>query len=535
MADACNPKNLTATVSAYNQSRGRDIFTEAERYNQFNAAQTAQYERFMAGTFGINPKNYNKPSSWDALPKYKAETLADRAEYSPPSEVLAGKFWDSVNSRLSKWEKGKADLESYKKEIAPIARNTLKAIDNIVKTKKGANLDRELSKLGLRQETVYEAKNYLEWLRDGGHLQGSGNAKWLTDKASQIARAQASFNLTWTLGNGVDAIRIASNYAVSPKALIEGTVRSLQGNPFSKNKRFDSMGIYGTQRAEVNPNAGKFDPFNRSIIAQKNWVAHIEEARGGNIEEGIRKNLFDSKPWDKPRGERFQGGDLIFGLGRYAINETRWIYKTTHQSLNGDREAATRLATYLVSRVALTGVPAQVPDAIYRSLPKEWKDGLEQIDKRFGLNLVKTVSNQAFKSVGLDAEIDISDYIRPGGGSLGARAKSLVDNAQNIATSGAKSAVNLSQGKVLPAAVNTLATAFAMANYGVLASSANKLGKGVQIAEKLEGGGANSTTITNVLKSIAGGLEKEFSSEQWALETAKAALGRNNVKKANND
>lgn len=549
MGDACSPQNLAATISAHNQVNGRDIFTEAERFNQMNGEQRGTYERFIANAWGVAPKKANKTSAWDGLPKNKAKTIADHTMIAPPSDVLGKEFFGAIQKRESQWLNSKQpDYESYKAQIGKPARELLKALNTIVEESSPTTLNAKLKKYGLDTNTVSEAKNYLEWLGKGGPFQSKGNAKWLTDKASQLAKSQASYNLTWTLGNGVDAIRVGSHYAAKDfGALLEGTVRTLKSNPFKEHAEFKKQGIYDTQRIDVS--GGKFDPFTLSIRAQKNWVAHIESARtGGDIKQGLKETLFEHSLLDVPRGQRFEGGDLVFGLARYPINESRWLYKETHAALRGNVESAKKLAIYGISRTLLTGTAAQIPAPVYMALPKDWKDKLSEIDKKYNFNLIKVVSRKAFKASGVDADLDVSDYVRPGGGSLGSRAAQLVTSGTSIARTGAKSVVNLAQGKLAPAAINATATAFAMANYGIFHASANKLlditnkrlpvasglaEKGTQLAEKLEKSAANNTTITKALKTAGEGLEKEFTSDQWKLSGLKAALGERNVKKAN--
>ena len=542
MGDGCSKKNAPAILIAKLQADGRDIFSEAHRLIQMDGEQRSYYEKFMANEFGITPKKKG-PSEWDILskkgvPSEGPKTAVDDRLYINPSEQFKGKFWDSIDKKLTAWNKGKdTSRASYNEKVGKPVKEVLKAIDKIVaETNSQAQMNTKLAKFGLKASNVYDARSYLDWLSKGGHLKSQGDARALLNTAGKISKAQAGWNFTWTLGNGVDMIRVMSHYLSRPKGL-ENTIKGLytsaeatKMNPMKRIPELEKQGVYNSVYADRG--GSNHNIFEWSITAQKNLTWHLDKAAGGDGHTGIREQLFDSKPWDRQRYDRYEGSGLVSGLVRYPINETRWLFKTSQQALSGNTKEGAKLGMYFLGRAAFTGTASLVPDFVWQAVPEKIKDQVKEFEKEHNLNLVKVVSGKAFKQIGIDANFDLTNYLQPQVPLMGSRAQSLGQTAERVGKSSAKAVVTLAQGKPLASAAHTGAAILALANLGLLKGAASKLGKFEDAAGKLEESQFNNTTLTKLFDTTAKWLGEEFKSKDYGLNVVKAVFGQNNVKKA---
>jgi hypothetical protein len=552
MGDACSRKNAPATLIAKLQADGRDIFSEVERVGQMDGEQRAYYEKFMADTFGISSKKKGT-SNWDIMskkvkPGEAPKNAVDDRLYINPSEQFKGKFWNSIDKKLTAWNKGKdTSRESYNENIGKPVNSLLKAIDKAVaESNSQAQLNTKLIKFGLKSSNVYDARSYLDWLSKGGHLKSQGEAHALLKTGGVVSKAQAAWNFVWTLGNGVDMTRVASDYLTREKGL-ENTIKGLyeaakatKMNPFRHIPELKKQGVYNS--VYMDRGGRNHNIFEWSITAQKNMTWHLDKAAGGDGHTGIRELLFDSKPWDRPMYDRFEGSGLIAGLVRYPINETRWLFKTTTQALSGNGREAAKLGVYFLTRAAFTGTASLVPDFVWQAVPKDIKKHVSDFEEKYNLNLIKVVSRKAFKAIGIKAEFDLTDYLQPRVPVMGYRAQSLGQTAKRVGKSSAKAVVNLTQGKLPAAGVNAAAAIMALANLGLLKSSAGQLGKIKplqQVAGKIENAAGaleesdfNNTTVTELFDTTAKWLGEEFKNKDYGLNLTKAVFGQNNVKKA---
>lgn len=531
--NACDTNNLPGTLKGAIQASGRDIFTEAERVNGMKPGERNQYERMMASTFGLKG-TFKAKSKLDALAPKESKIAGgalDASLFQHPSEQFSKKFYSGIDKKLTKWAEGKnADYASYKEKIAKPVRQVIKALDKIAAESEGKSnrqLDRELSRFGLTTKDLYHARGYLNWLAQGGHLQPQGWAKPFVKLSKIIGRSQAALNIKWTLGNAVDMIRPASYYASkNPGAFFKGLADAAvktKGNLFKKLPELEKAGAYETSYMDRGE-GGWFDPFGSSIVAQKNVVYHLDKASGGDGLTGIREQLFDYKPWDKPAAERWAGSELVFGLVRYPINETRWFFRTTKEAFTNPRQAA-NLAIYLGLRTVLTGSAAQVPALLYQNFPKEAKQFFEGLDKSYGFNVIKNISG-----------LDLTDYLQITGGQTGARAKQLTSGLASIAKDAVKTSIDVSKGNIPAAAIHSVATIMALMNYGAFAGNVSKLAgeykafeKAAEVAGKLEGSQLNSSTLLKLLEASGKSLEQELSAQKTQDNVLKAVFGNNTV------
>lgn len=533
MGDGCSPKNLASVLLAKAQVTGRDIFSEAHRVNQMDGGQLAYYELMMSKHFGIDHRKSGK-SGWDILSKKglaEKPSMVDDGLYAYPSQQFSPKFYGAIDRRLTAWNNGRdTSRKSYDKNIGKPIGEVLDAINKVVEeTKSIPQMNTKLKPFGLSAENVYHARDYLTWLKDGGHLRSQGEAQPLLKTASSIAKAQANLNIKWTLGNGVDMIRVASHYITRPggikntvKGLYDGAVATKM-NPFQRIKALDQKGVYGSQYVDRG-GSNTLNPFEWSITAQKNIVYHLDKASGGDGFKGIRDTLFDSKPWDRPRYDRFEGSGLTAGLARYGINETRWLYKTSKSALSGNVRDGANLGLYFLGRAAFTGITSQVPSFIWDAMPEEMRENIQELEKTYNLNLIKVGSRAAFQAMGMNVELDLTDYLQPRLPVMGSRAQSLLQTGQKAFESGARTVADTAQGKLPAAGVNAAATALALANFGLL----SKFGKG---AEAFENSVLNSSTITKLLNTTAKELEEEFNLDVYKVNVLKAVFG-SDIKKA---
>jgi len=516
MGDGCNRKNTVAVIRAGNQIQG-DIFSEAERVKNFSGEQRFYYEKVMANHFGINPKKKGV-SRLDVLKKRtknasQPEGVMDDRLYARPSEQFSKKFMSAIDGKMKA-----ATPENYAEKVAKPMRTLLAALDKVtVNSKSRADLNKQLAKFGLDADNLYDARDYVKWLADGGPNQKSW-ASALTKKAGVIAKAQANLNMAWTLGNSSDIIRVYSHYASRKgglKAILEGTATAIKANPFKRNPQLAKQGIYETQY--IDQQGANNDPFTWSITAQKNLTYHIDKAIGSDGKTGVRELLFDSTPWDRPRYDRSPEANLVFGLARFPINEARWHYKTVKQALQGDARAAANYGLYSIAKAAMLGAASLIPAPVYIAMPKEMREEIEAVENKYGTNLLKRVSGAVLQKAGINASIDLTTYTQPGGGQLGARAASLVNTGTSVVKNTVKAGIDGVQGNIPAAGVNAIAAASAFANF---------TGYKAEVLGLL-----NSTTITELFETTGKELEREFDSDRYSRNIVKAVFGQRNVKK----
>ncbi len=519
------PKNLVAQTRAAGQIQG-DIFSEAERVKDFTGMQRYHYERVMANNFGIKASK-SKPkgrSAWDAVTKDKKAALVDGMNYDRPSQIFSKKFYGSIERKIEAWEKSKSG-DSYDKAVGQPVKKLIKTIDAEIEAAKGTkDLNKRLATFGLDNKTIYHGKEYLKWISEGGHTKQESHPffKALNQGGSNLSKAQASFQALWTLGNGADMQRVYSYYITrKPSSIanvVKGTMNAIDatgGNPFRRIKELEKAGVYGSEYLDRGGKNRTF--FEWSITAQKNLTYFLDKAAGGNGIDGVRDQLFDSKPWDRPAWDRpHPDANLLFGLARYPINESRWLVKTGIAAKNGDKREMANLLTYAIGRAFFFGSASLVP----QWLPK-FKEALRGVDDHVAiLNVVKKVSPYIFATMGVNAELNFDDYLSPLGGKLGSRAGSLSTTGEKVGRHAEHGVIDLAQGNFGAAAVRGI---------GALSAANNLTNWGSSIKQL---SGANSTQITDLADTLAKQMEHEFKTEKkFKHEVAKDFFG-SAVKKA---
>jgi len=530
----CKPSNMRAILEAKIQASGKDLFTEAERVNEHDENQHAWYESTMAKEFGLSPVKPDKSSVLDVIKKRSsvnqgaknALNITDDRLYADPSKQFSKRFYGALDRKIQAWQNSKNPTrKTYNEMVAKPVNQVLKAIDSIVvNTKTTGEMNAQLARFGIKNGELYDARDYLTWLAKGGHLQKDGEMEAVTNMANNLTKAQAYLNIAWTLGHAQAFLRIASHYMTRPggfEAILEGLHNgAIKEGPLSLFKRHAKLtqeGVYGTQYKEFSsPNR---DPFAWGITAQKNLVYHIETALGGDTHAALRDLVFDSKPWDQAKVFRSPVKGLVFGLARYPINETRWIYNTAKAAMQGDGRAAANFALFAVLKGAIFGSASLIPSPIYMGLPKQMKDDLDAWQEKHGINLIKIVSGNALQKVGINASVDLTEYTQPLGGMLGARLEALVNTARSAFASGARAVVSGAHGKVPAAGFDALATLSALRNLGMFSKYVG------WIPDNL-----NSTTLTKVLETAGRQLDDEFSKGETKTQLVKAVVGQKDLK-----
>lgn len=528
----CAPENMVALLRAKGQTTG-DIFSEAERVKDYNGSQRFYYERYMAKHYGIDPKQKKQASSWDAY-KPDKKPIYDGSNYDRPSQMFSKKFYGAIDRKMELYNKSGGGREKYSDIVAKPVRTLIKAIREESMAAQGnrRKLHKNLAKFGLNHKTVYHGLEYLEWIQKGGHTQQAQEYIGSLNKVgSNIAKAQANFQLAWTMGNGVDMIRIYSHYLTrKPSSLanvIKGTAMAMKatgGNPARRIKELEKAGIYESRYAE---RGGKnISPFEWSTTAQKNLAYYLDKASGGDGRTGIRDLVFDSKAWDRPAWDREANAKLIFDLARYPINEARYLYKTGEAAFKGDSREIANLLVYGLAKSFAVGSRSLVPAAVYLGLNEDQKEWLKDFDEKLpAADLIRKVSRGVFTAMGATGlELDLAEYTMPGGGSLGARLSSIKGTADKVGKGAVKGVSDLSKGNIPAAAARAGQSLSALANIGY--------GKWAELPAKLLGP-ANTTQTTDLMDTLAKKLEGEFPRGATLQgEVAKDLLGQRNIKKA---
>lgn len=530
MGKRCNPKNVIGTIRAENQLSG-DIFSEAKRVRDFDEGQMSAYEMQMAKRLGfadegpsaldiINAKSKNKKPQDHSL-----EVFKDRL-YAPPSESLKGKLWSGIDGKFKKYYNTPKAERNYKEQIAKPVGEVKTAIENILKSGGSKKeLDAKLKRFGIKTDQAYDALQYLDWVKKGGpETPIPDGLRGLNAAAGSLAKAQANLNFLWTAGNGADMVRVYSHF-VSKKggglnAVIKGSYdayKATGGNIFRQVPSLKKAGFYGNSD-NLTIDGKNRDPFEWSVTAQKNLAYYMDKASGGNGYDGVRDIVFDRSAWDRPAYDRFAGSNLVFGLFRYPINETRWYAKTISKALKGDTNAQANLVAFSTARALFTGTKSILPAFIWAGLTKDQKENVEKFDESANLNQVKIQSRAMLKAIGVDAEVDLGEYLQPLGGNLGARAASLKRTVDQVGKNSVKSLRYAADGKIPAAALSAVASVLALANFGAFKNSGQKVLS--EIDDK-----ANSTFFTKIAETTAEFLAGEMELEKYERELAKDAFG----------
>lgn len=535
MGEQCAPKNTLAMLRAKGQAAG-DIFTEAERIKNMDGEQRSYYEMQMSRLLG---ESTPKKSAFDVIKELEkkpdknivqkaagaiSDIVAEDSLYKRPSEALPKKFYNAVDKKLSAWEKSGGKVEDYKEKVGKPVKDLIGAIDKTLvsgTSKKDINTSLKQS-FGIGLKDVKYAREWLQWVADGGHTQTSKNpfVRTINQVASSVSKFQANAQMVWTLGNGVDMLRPLSTYASSgPKGILSiakgigDLARATKGNPFKIMGQLPELkkaGAYGTQYMDRGTSS-KLNPFEWSINAQKNLVYFVDKAHGGNGLSGIRDNLFDSKAWDRGVWDRSPDFKTALDLARYPINEARWYFKTASNALKGDGKSAVNLALYLGLKQALTGIKGNIPAPLYAGLKKDEKELIDKIDEQLPFDLIDKTTTALS---GGKYKLDMGNYVQPLGGQMGARLSSITDTVNKTGRSVSRGVINLSQGKIPAAAFNLAAGAMALNTLTQWKDAGSILGP------------LNSATFQKMMETTADALAGEFSNgDEYTKEVLKDIFG----------
>lgn len=545
---ACSPEILLGAVRAAGQIEG-DLFPEVDRVKDMTSSQRLWYEVAFAkahpsdATFEAFLPDVSKKGGVISKISQKI-SASDKNHLAHMSEQLEGKFWNRMDARARMWEKSKnRSSASFRQMVSKPARKLRDDLKTAIVQANGDKraLNRLLKPYGLSDKNIYIAGKYLEWLGDGGQFQMPKNRalRLIGQAASSVAKAQSNMNIVWTMGNAGDMIRVYSELGTKKGGVIaalQGTADALVKGKggFSKIKALEKAGIYETQAVDLTEH--KFDIFSRSIILQKNIAYHIGERLGGKGYQAVRDVVFDSKPWDPQPFMMDPNSRVIFGLVRYPINESRWLFKKTVDVLkNQDPRALANLTIWATSRAAFFGTASVVP--FYPLLPKEWKETLAKIEDDHNLNLLKHASADVFRNFDINASIDMGRYLSPLSGAPGARLESIGTAIYKDVSLGARAAMDVTHGDLDAAAVHGIAAGFALMNFGFFKQAMKfkldgPLGKLIDAGSKVEKSGFNSMTLTKLLDKTGTFLESDFHENSYGGEVVKAVFGQQNVRKA---
>lgn len=522
MAD-CSISAFLAAADANVASTGRDAHTLSKNSNP---TEISAYERVMAEKFGLGYDDTESISMMGVLEAhgYNAKgpkNLADDALWAWPSEQFP-QYAAKIDELIENTPSAGSDKGVFLQEAVPELRAKLDDIHYaITNAADKAEIKSNLAELGLTPDNAYFAVEWTKWLIDGGHHQYSKWDNQFTKIAGNVAKAQATYKMPWTLGNVVDLIRPVSYYSHRPggmSAILKGIGEANKRGLFKQDPELKAAGVYRSSHLD-RPGGENWHPFAWSITAQKNLVWHTDKAFGRDGHTGIRDLLFDSKPWDRPYYDRAANSTLVFGLARYTLSEGRWMNNKIKaafmpSSLPEVRNAALKdLMVYHGLKIVIAGPKSVIPAfGVVATLgtltgqfgTKEQKEFLQEFEDKTGLNVIRHTTG-----------MDVSSYTSPYGGSLGARAGSLGTTANQAGKSASMALADVFRGKPVEAVIRATAAASAVANL-----TGGNLGRIGQVPDA-----GNSTTITAVLDKLAENLENGADLDTTEKAIMKAVMG----------
>lgn len=511
------------------------IWTDREMIPRLGDEKTHfYYEQTMVNNKGNAREVESKLSIFDLNKNGKKfSDWADGMFYGNPSNIFDSRFYKPIEGLIQKWDRAGRSRESYNAMVKKPIQTLKKSLQDDLNGVPSQWNHRVLKQYHLTKENVYEAVEWLDFLEDGGFIPGDKSPPVKT--IDNIGQAMAKWNPTWSLGNLVDLQRVASDYVARGEIvpMIKGTLKTLQQGPMGIFKEQESLRKYDLYRTVERVSEQKNDNiFSWSVTAQKNLVANIELAAGRDPMKGIGDKLFDYKPWDVPRSMRIfkdaNANNVTLKLARYPINEARWTFQAWNSSFKilagkGTKEDAYKMLSYGILtalKTATLGVEANVPAPIWFGLNEEQKESIRNFSEETpGLALLKKGSREAFKLLGVDAEIELAEYTQPFGGTVGAALGILTNTGKDVVESLGQATTDLVEGDLAPATLNAAAAAMTILHLRGTTKSWTKLDP------------INSTSLTRLIRKYAKTLEEDYAVDQQTREIFKAILGDKYVKK----
>lgn len=457
MGNQCSPENLKKLLPIYGEASGQTRMTESQRTdmqrqwerdalavreialiqqkvreNQPRALTANKVYQSLRKATKREPKNDSERmarKAWEAVIKLQAPTFADAASVALPSKFikpLFNKMKATYGESLGKpMELQKA---KWKAEIAPLAEKIeagiLKSFVRIKDPKKRAKFLEDT--YGLKGWQTDAAMEYLDWVKNGAHLQTAR-----ADKAGELvkaaitplARANAMFNLPWTMYNVLDLHRVASGAAFrSPTAGVMPTLRALKKSlrqGFTPEPELESKLEAGDLFRETVNVGSKLDPFSNSVTFQRNFAYHLDKELGGDGYGLISSHVFDYLPFDRPELLRNTGGGTgtIFRLAKFMANESNYLKRLLGRAFGlRDKEtqaqAVGELMVWTAGRLALLGsdnvLPSEIMWLMEQVVGKEaMEEFTETVDELTGINWMDNLLQASVDTVMGEGAVDV--------------------------------------------------------------------------------------------------------------------------------
>jgi hypothetical protein len=381
----------------------------------FNASELAKYEQRMAKEEARNFKanlqaeasNINeKQETYKGLKENARKTQEAMGVLNttkgiaqallPPSMVVPSRIYTPTSQSLQKFQEKYATATkeeakaAYMKEVAPQFKAWQDNLTKLAQTHRTAEEFSRVSKnlYGISSGNLYHVMDYLDHWAEGGNWFKSAPpnsfamgffGKGLEAFSKNVQR----WNLKWTLSNIAETHRLFVHYR--PDQVLTGLVNALRatkGSLMSELPELKQSGAYGMswERDAKTNWIDKVNPFALSINVQKNLAWFTDKASGGNGHNGIKKVVLERPSWDMP---------MIYNESgmRHTLSMTRYMYAETMQNVELYKEArkspmgALKLVNSLVIRSAFFGVPAVIPSLLWKALPNEEKEKIEELNR----------------------------------------------------------------------------------------------------------------------------------------------------------
>lgn len=551
----CSPNELLGIWTADDQKK-RSAQPDSYVISHMGSPSKAGFEYGLSLEQSRSPHQNLEFTTWEEgidvnEESIKAELRQDKRQarnfMGSASSFFKNGFFQQIEEIMADF-KGGFDpedggiLQAYEKEVRPELEDIQYAIqDAYYGNNRGetaadkAAINNELKEFGLTFNEIYEAQNYLNWLKRGEFYKSSG---MLGEVASTVAKAQASYNVSWALFNVADTPRILAPYISKPKVLIKGLQAAFDRN----NKEMPDDLLQAIPG--LDEKGGRFDPFSLTNKVQQRLAYFLDKADGGDGFTGLRENAFIYADYDATSLEYHSnfgstGAKTTFGLGRFLMAETAWTAGNYVNLFNvargkGDLNKLTNFMVYNVIKSTLFGVGSIIPAPLYSALKDKLPDEQKEL---LQAGMANVAGNGLLKLAGVEGSFSMTEAVQPLSLVLGARAQQMAGDLTKAGTSISRAITDGLDGDLLPAALESFVTLGALSSV-IPMDFKNRFGLGSYVLSDLDKMPAlrdffQNHQVMKIMSTFAKGYREEESTEKTYRELAKDILGNKVVKAPN--
>lgn len=479
-------------------------------------------------------------------------------------QFFTGGFYKQIKELIDEFEEGidfKEDnvrLE-FDKQVRPEIQDYLDDLKDIWEGNNNgktaqdrANIDEELKEFGLKHDEVYEAAQWLNYLRTGAPYEKKLGLPG--EVAQKSAKLQAAYNVSWVIYNTADAPRLLAPFLARKRfdAIAAGLKEAADGFKRDLETRDPSYGgKLGNFRNEADAIFGEseklplLEPFTLTNRFLDRFTHEAANVAGMDVEKVMGDVNFVRHAIDATSIEyksRFgpDGRPAALGLGRFMMAELYYTgkhYKNLGQVLagKGDMVKLKEFAIHSAIKASLFGIGSLLPGPLFPLVKKVAEEnGWKNL---FDLGFVNVAGTGVLNLVDKEAKVSLTEAMAPAGLLFGGRMAKITRDLQSSIKFAADGIESGFEGKGVDLGVNAfmaVATASSVfpANYRYHLGPIRNLTDSEALKHVMPW--AENEQLRRMVKALYEGWshEMEMSGEykRFGRDVAKALLGSRAVK-----